>query len=41
MSNRETYTVKVAGLVRHFPLFEVQPGVRIAIFNMLGDTYVV
>lgn len=41
MSRRETYTVEVAGLTRHFPLFEVAPGVRIAIFNMLGDTYVV
>jgi adenine phosphoribosyltransferase len=41
MQKRETYTVEVAGLTRHFPLFEVAPGVRIAIFNMLGDTYVV
>lgn len=41
MHHRETYTVEVAGLTRHFPLFEVAPGVRIAIFNMLGDTYVV
>jgi adenine phosphoribosyltransferase len=41
MAERETYTVEVAGLTRHFPLFEVAPGVRIAIFNMLGDTYVV
>lgn len=41
MSNRETYSVKVAGLTREFPLFEVAPGVRIAIFNMLGDTYMV
>lgn len=41
MPERETYTVEVAGLTRHFPLFEVAPGVRIAIFNMLGDTYVV
>jgi adenine/guanine phosphoribosyltransferase-like PRPP-binding protein len=41
MSNRDLYKVEVAGLVRHFPLFEVAPGVRIAIFNMLGDTYVV
>ena len=41
MTKRETYTVEVAGLTRHFPLFEVAPGVRIAIFNMLGDTYVV
>jgi adenine/guanine phosphoribosyltransferase-like PRPP-binding protein len=41
MSSRDTYTVEIAGLTRHFPLFEVAPGVRIAIFNMLGDTYVV
>lgn len=41
MSERETYRVEIAGLVRHFPLFEVASGVRIAIFNMLGDTYVV
>lgn len=40
MSERETYRVEFAGLVREFPLFEVAPGVRIAIFNMLGDTYV-
>lgn len=41
MSDRDTYTVEIAGLTRHFPLFEVAPGVRIAIFNMLGDTFVV
>ena len=41
MQHRETYTVEVAGLTRHFPLFQVAPGVRIAIFNMLGDTIVV
>lgn len=41
MPKRDTHTVKVAGLTRHLPLFEVVSGVRIAIFNMLGDTYVV
>jgi adenine phosphoribosyltransferase len=41
MTDREVYTVEVAGLTRQFPLFEVAPGVRIAIFNMLGDTFVV
>ena len=41
MSQRETYRVEVAGLIRHFPLFEVAPGVRIAIFNMLGDTLII
>jgi adenine phosphoribosyltransferase len=37
----ETYTVDICGLTRHLPLFEVAPKVRIAIFNMLGDTEVV
>ncbi len=41
MAKRETYQVTVAGLERHFPIFEVAPGVRIAIFNMLGDTHIV
>ncbi|MFT5194883.1 MAG: adenine/guanine phosphoribosyltransferase-like PRPP-binding protein [Cellvibrionaceae bacterium] len=41
MSERKTYTVEIAGLTRHLPLFEVAPGVTIAIFNMLGDTHVV
>jgi adenine phosphoribosyltransferase len=41
MANRQAHTVNVAGLTRHFPLFEVAPGVKIAVFNMLGDTYVV
>jgi adenine phosphoribosyltransferase len=38
---RQTYSVKLAGLTRELPLFEVAPGVRIAIFNMLGDTEIV
>ena len=38
---RDTYTVKLAGLTRQLPLFEIAPGVRIAIFNMLGDTEIV
>ncbi len=37
----EFYTVEIAGLTRHLPLFQVAPGVRIAVFNMLGDTNVV
>jgi adenine phosphoribosyltransferase len=41
MTERETYEVEVAGLKRRFPIFEVAPGVRIAIFNMLGDTHIV
>ena len=38
---KEFHTVQICGLTRHLPLFEVAPGVRIAIFNMLGDTEVV
>jgi adenine phosphoribosyltransferase len=40
MSNegQEVYTVEVAGLKRDFRLFEVAPGVRIAIVNLLGDS---
>lgn len=39
--SRETYSIEVAGLTRHLPLFEVAPGVRIAIVNILGDTELV
>jgi len=38
---RQTHTVEIAGLTRHFPLFEVAPGVRIAIVNILGDNELV
>jgi adenine phosphoribosyltransferase len=37
----EFYRVDICGLTRDLPLFEVAPKVRIAIFNMLGDTEVV
>jgi adenine phosphoribosyltransferase len=36
--NRESYAVEVAGLKRNLPLFEVAPGLRIAVLNILGDT---
>ncbi len=39
--SQDVYTVNICGLTRHLPLFEVAPKVRIAIFNMLGDTDVV
>jgi adenine phosphoribosyltransferase len=35
---KDVYPVTLCGIRREFPLFEVAPGVRIAIFNMLGDT---
>lgn len=34
----EFYPVEVAGIRRELPLFEVAPGVRIAVLNILGDT---
>ncbi|MCE7948732.1 MAG: adenine phosphoribosyltransferase [Chloroflexi bacterium CFX4] len=39
--SREVYSVQVAGLSRDLPLFEVAPGVRIAIVNILGDVELV
>lgn len=41
LPERETYTVEVAGLQRDLPLFEVAPGLRIAVLNILGDTELV
>jgi adenine phosphoribosyltransferase len=37
-TKRQTYRVHVAGLQRDLRLFEVAPGVRIAVLNILGDT---
>ncbi len=34
---RDTYPVDIAGVHRELPLFEVAPGVRIAVLNILGD----
>ena len=41
MSARETYSIEIAGLKRDLRLFEVAPGLRIAILNILGDTELV
>lgn len=38
---RDVYPVEIAGIRRDLPLFEVAPGVRIAILNILGDTELV
>lgn len=40
-SYRTTYPIEIAGLYRELPLFEVQPGLRIAVLNILGDTELV
>lgn len=38
---REMYAVEIAGIKRELPLFEIKPGLRIAILNILGDTELV
>jgi adenine phosphoribosyltransferase len=37
----DTYRVQVAGVERDLRLFEIKPGVRIAILNILGDSELV
>jgi adenine phosphoribosyltransferase len=39
--NRQTYPVDVAGVHRELRLFEIKPGLKIAILNILGDTELV
>jgi adenine phosphoribosyltransferase len=41
MSRYDTYPVEIAGLKRDLRLFEIKPGLRIAILNILGDTELV
>ena len=40
-AKRETYPIDIAGVHRELPLFEVKPGLRIAILNILGDVELV
>ncbi len=41
MEKRETYPVEIAGVHRELTLFQIKPGLRIAILNILGDTELV
>jgi adenine phosphoribosyltransferase len=41
MSAHEFYTIEIAGIKRDLRLFEIKPGLRIAILNILGDTELV
>jgi len=41
MTKRGTYPVEIAGVHRELTLFEVKPGLKIAILNILGDTELV
>jgi len=41
MPPRETYAIEIAGIKRNLRLFEIKPGLKIAILNILGDTELV
>lgn len=41
MPQYDTYSVEIAGLKRDLRLFEIKPGLKIAILNILGDTELV
>jgi adenine phosphoribosyltransferase len=37
----ETYPIEIGGVMRDLRLFEIKPGLKIAILNILGDTQLV
>lgn len=41
MTENEFYSIEIAGIKRNLRLFEIKPGLRIAILNILGDTELV
>ena len=41
MPSRSKYPIVIAGIKRELRLFEIKPGLRIAILNILGDTELV
>ncbi len=41
MPEGKTYSIEIAGLKRELRLFEIKPGLKIAILNILGDTELV
>ena len=41
MVERRTFRVEIDGVARELPIFEVAPGLGIAVFNLLGDTEIV
>lgn len=41
MEKKEFYPVEIAGIHRELRLFEIKPGLKIAILNVLGDTELV
>ena len=38
---RVSHKINIAGVERSLPLFEVKPGLKIAVLNILGDTELV
>jgi len=40
-ADRSTHRIEIEGVARELPLFEVAPDLRIAVFNLLGDTEIV
>ncbi len=38
---QDIYPIEIAGIKRDLPLFQIAPGLRIAILNILGDTELV
>jgi len=38
---KDYYPVKIGNLKRNLPLFQAAPGIKIALFNILGDTQIV
>ena len=41
MPNHDTFDIEIAGVSRSLRLFQIKPGLRIAILNILGDTELV
>lgn len=41
MTRHDVHSIEIAGIRRNLPLFEIKPGLRIAILNILGDTELV
>jgi len=41
MTHRQVHSIEIAGIQRDLPLFEIKPGLKIAILNILGDTELV
>ncbi|HMN14307.1 MAG TPA: phosphoribosyltransferase family protein [Bellilinea sp.] len=41
MKKRESYPIVLAGVERELPLFQVEPGLKIALLNILGDVELV